>query len=75
MSEKLSDYCRDNRISFDWMLTGCLKGLKQMMDERRGRETVATQAANIAARYARLSPAQQMIITTEIRRILAERDE
>ncbi|WP_426615784.1 hypothetical protein [Bradyrhizobium sp. McL0616] len=75
MSEALSDFCQDNRISFDWMLSGCLKGLKQMMDERRGRETMATQAANIAARYAQLSPAQQAIVSTEICRILAERDE
>ncbi|WP_426608966.1 hypothetical protein [Bradyrhizobium sp. McL0616] len=29
-TEALSDYCRDNRISFDWMLTG----LKKMADAR-----------------------------------------
>jgi hypothetical protein len=46
-----------------------------MMDERRGRETVATQAANIAAKYAQLSPAHQAILTAELSRILAERDQ
>ena len=46
-----------------------------LLDDDSLRETVATQAANIAARYAQLSPAQQAIVTTEIRRILAERDE
>src|SRR3954471_20071177 len=34
-SEALADYCTRHRISFDWMLGGCLKGLKRMVDERR----------------------------------------
>jgi DNA-binding FrmR family transcriptional regulator len=55
--------------------TGSLRVLKDMMDERRGRETVATQAANIAAKYAQLSAAHQAILTAELSRILAERDQ
>jgi hypothetical protein len=38
-SEDLAEYCRRHRISFDWMLGGCLMDLKKMVDERRGRET------------------------------------
>ncbi|MBR0721181.1 hypothetical protein [Bradyrhizobium manausense] len=45
MSEELSDYCQRYRISYDWMLTGCLKGLKQMMDEQRGRAAAASPAS------------------------------
>ena len=57
------------------MLVGCLKGLKKMTDERRAREAVATQAANIAAKYARLTPEHQAIVSAELRRLLAERDQ
>lgn len=74
-SEALADYCRRHRISFDWMLTGCPVDLKKMMDERRGREAVAAQAANIAAAYADLSLEQKTIVSAEIRRILAEREQ
>ena len=74
-SEELADYCRRHGISFDWMLVGCLKGLKKMTDERRAREAVATRAANIAAKYARLTPEHQAIVSAELRRLLAERDQ
>ncbi|MET4242917.1 hypothetical protein [Bradyrhizobium sp. RT10b] len=36
VSEKLVDYCSRHRISFNWRLDGRLKGLKKMIDERRG---------------------------------------
>lgn len=36
VSEKVVDYCSRHRISFDWRLDGRLKGLKKMIDERRG---------------------------------------
>ena len=56
-----------------WMLGGCLKGLKSIVDERRDREAgVPTQAERIAAKYAQLSPEEKAIVTAEIRRIIAE---
>ncbi|MET4018133.1 hypothetical protein [Bradyrhizobium sp. S3.2.12] len=74
-SEDLVEYCRRHRISFDWMLGGCLKGLKWMVDERRGREAQIPSAEGIAVRYAQLSPEDQAIVTAEIHRIMAERDQ
>lgn len=74
-SEKLGSYCRRHRISFDWMLTGCPADLKKMVDERRSREAVARVAAELAAAYDQLSIEQKTIVTAEIRRILAERDQ
>lgn len=74
-SQALTDYCSRHRISFDWMLTGCPVDLKKMMEDRRGREAVAAQAANVAATYAHLTPAQQAIVSIQISRILAERDQ
>ncbi|MGY4409133.1 hypothetical protein ACVWW4_000869 [Bradyrhizobium sp. LB7.1] len=73
-SEDLVEYCRRHRISFDWMLGGCLIGLKRMVDDRRGRQTQPPSAEQIGARYAQLSPRDQAIVTAEIKRILAERD-
>ncbi|MET3997557.1 hypothetical protein [Bradyrhizobium sp. S3.9.2] len=74
-SEALADYCNRHRISYGWMLGGCLHGLKRMVDERRGREAAVIRTENIAARYAQLSPGDQAIVTAELRRILAERDQ
>lgn len=74
-SEDLADYCQRHRISFDWMLGGCLMGLKKMVDERRGREAVVPSPATIVAKYAQLSPEQQAIVTAEIYRIMADRDQ
>jgi hypothetical protein len=72
-SEDLADYCQHHRISFDWMLGGCLMGLKKMVDERRGRAATIPGAATMVAKYAQLSPEQQAIVTAEIHRIMAER--
>lgn len=75
LPQAVGDYCIRHRISFDWMLTGCPVDLKKMIDDRRGRQAVAAEAANVAAAYAQLTPAQQAVVTIEIRRILAERDQ
>ncbi|MCK1337398.1 hypothetical protein IVB38_15500 [Bradyrhizobium sp. 38] len=75
LSEAVADYCQRHRISFDWMLGGCLIGLKKMVDERRGRETQMPTAEQIGARYAQLSPEDQAIVTAKIKRILAARDQ
>ncbi|MGY3119651.1 hypothetical protein ACVWXQ_003588 [Bradyrhizobium sp. S3.14.4] len=40
-----------------------------------GREAAVIRTENIAARYAQLSPGDQAIVTAELRRILAERDQ
>jgi hypothetical protein len=74
-SEELASYCSRHHISFDWMLGGCLIGLKRMTDERRGREMELTRAKRFAATYAQLSPEDQAIITAKLRRIMAERDQ
>ncbi|MET4034428.1 hypothetical protein ABIB94_008336 [Bradyrhizobium sp. JR7.2] len=74
-SEALAEYCRRHRISFDWMLGGCLKGLKKMVDERRGRAAAVPSPETMVAKYAQLSPEQQAIVTAEIYRIMAERDQ
>ncbi|WFU84845.1 hypothetical protein QA645_19515 [Bradyrhizobium sp. CIAT3101] len=71
-SEKMADYCKLRHISFDWMLTGCLKGLNQMMDERRGRVKAAMQAANLVTKYAQLKPEDQAMFTAELYRIMAQ---
>ncbi|WP_234685314.1 hypothetical protein [Bradyrhizobium monzae] len=74
-SEALADYCRRHRISFDWMLTGCPVDLKKMVDERCGREAAVLSTSSLFAKYAKLTPEHQAIMTAEIHRILAERDE
>ena len=71
-SETLMRYCDRHRISYDWMLGGCLKGLKKMVDERRGRDA---QTKRFLATYAQLTPEHQAIITAKLNRIIAERDE
>ncbi|MDH2343241.1 hypothetical protein [Bradyrhizobium sp. SSUT77] len=74
-SEALVGYCTRHGISFDWMLEGCLKGLKRMMDARRGRAAAVPSTAAMVAKYAQLSPEDQAIVTAEITRIMAERDQ
>ncbi|MCP3370787.1 hypothetical protein [Bradyrhizobium cajani] len=75
MSEALAGYCNRHRISYDWMLTGSLSGLKQMVDARRTRLAAVPSPSALVAKYAQLTPEHQAIVTAEIRRILAERDQ
>ena len=35
---ELCDYCRKHGINVDWILDGDLRGLKRMIDERRGHQ-------------------------------------
>jgi len=75
-SEEVAEYCSRHNISFDWMLGGCLKGLKKMTDERRGQEAAASlSTARFLAKYAGLTPEHKAIVTAEIHRILAERNQ
>ncbi|PWE78890.1 hypothetical protein XF30_21235 [Bradyrhizobium sp. SUTN9-2] len=37
-SAELCDYCRKHGINVDWILDGDLRGLKRMIDERRGHQ-------------------------------------
>lgn len=75
VSEELAGYCGKHHINFDWMLDGCLNGLKQMTDDRRGRDRAAQSTAAILAKYAQLTPEHQAIVTAELHRMLAERDQ
>ncbi|SCB32251.1 hypothetical protein GA0061099_1004759 [Bradyrhizobium yuanmingense] len=68
---ELCDYCRKHGINVDWILDGDLRGLKRMIDERRGHQR---DERALLARYAQLTPEHQLIVTAEINRILAERD-
>ncbi|MEY9588752.1 hypothetical protein ABIA06_001043 [Bradyrhizobium yuanmingense] len=70
-SAELCDYCRKHGINVDWILDGDLRGLKRMIDERRGHQR---DERALLARYAQLTPEHQLIVTAEINRILAERD-
>ena len=75
VSEDLARCCNRHRISYDWMLGGCLNGLKKMVDERRRRERAALSTAAMVAMYALLTPEHQAIFTAKLNRILAERNQ
>ncbi|HEV2156366.1 hypothetical protein [Bradyrhizobium sp.] len=71
MSGEFADYCMRHRINYDWMLDGCLKGLKQMMDERRGR-TVALSPSSFTDKLARLSETERELVLKTIQEMLPE---
>jgi hypothetical protein len=74
-TEELSDFVQKHGISFEWLLTGDLKYLRQMMLARapRGRLPFLTSAEDLKQVCAVLSPEQRQIVAREVDRLLGER--
>jgi hypothetical protein len=75
MTEELSDFVQKHGISFEWLLTGELKCLRQMMLARapRGRLPFLASAEDLKQACAALSPEQRDIVAREVDRLLEER--
>jgi hypothetical protein len=75
MTEELSDFVQKHGISFEWLLTGRLQYLRQMMLVRapRGRLPFLTSSEDLKQACAALSPEQRQIVAREVDRLLEER--
>jgi hypothetical protein len=75
MTEELSDFVQKHGISFEWLLTGEIKCLRQMMLTRtpRGQLPFLTSAEGLKQACAALSPEQRQIVAREVDRLLEER--
>jgi len=76
MTEDLSDFVEKHGISFEWVLTGKLQYLRQMMLTRappRGQLPFLTSAEGLKQACAALSPEQRRIVAREVDRLLEER--
>jgi hypothetical protein len=75
MTEELSDFVERHGISFEWLLTGKLQYLRQMMLTRapRGRLPFLTSAEDLKQACAALSPEHREIVAREVDRLLEER--
>jgi hypothetical protein len=75
MTEDLSDFAEKHGISFNWLIAGDLKSLRQMMLTRapRGKLPFLTSAENLKQACAALSPEQREIVAREVDRLLEER--
>ena len=75
MTEDLSDFVQKHGISFEWLLTGKLQYLRQMMFTRapRGRLPFRTSAEDLKQACAALSPEHREIVAREVDRLLEER--
>jgi hypothetical protein len=75
MTEEVSDFVEKHGISFEWLLTGKLQYLRQMMLTRapRGRLPFLTSAEDLKQACAVLSPEQRAILAREVDRLLEER--
>ena len=75
MTEELADFVQKHGISFEWLLTGKLQNLQQMMLTRapRGRLPFLTSAEDLKQACAALSPEQRDIVAREVDRLLEER--
>jgi hypothetical protein len=71
----LADFVQKHGISFEWLITGRLDQLRQMMLSRspRGRLPFRTSAKDWTEVYAALSPEQRQIVAEEVQRMLEER--
>ena len=76
MTEKLADFVQTHDISFEWLLTGKLQYLRQMMLTRapRGQLPFLTSSEDLKQACAALSPEQRDIVAREVNRLLAERE-
>jgi hypothetical protein len=75
MTKELSGFVQKHGISFEWLITGQLKCLRQMMLTRapRGRLPFLTSAEDLKQACATLSPEQRRIVAREVDRLLEER--
>jgi hypothetical protein len=75
MTEELADFVQKHGISFEWLITGKLEHLRQMMLSRapRGRLPFLTSAEDLKQACATLSAEQRQIVAEEVRRMLEER--
>jgi hypothetical protein len=75
MTEELSDFVEKHGISFEWLLTGKLQYLRQMMLTRapRGRLPFLTSAEDLKQAISALSLEQREILEREVDRLLGER--
>ena len=75
MTEELSDFVEKHGISFEWLLTGKLQYLRQMMLTRapRGQLPFLTSSEDLKQACAALSPEQREILAREVDRLLGER--
>jgi hypothetical protein len=75
MTEEVSDFVEKHGISFEWLLTGKLQYLRQMMLARapRGQLPFLTSAEGLRQACAALSPEQRQIVEREVDRLLDER--
>jgi len=75
MTEELSDFVQKHGISFEWLLTGKLQYLRQMMLTRapRGRLPFLTSAEDLKQACAALSPEHREIVAREVDRLLEDR--
>jgi hypothetical protein len=75
MTEELSDFVQKHGISFNWLISGDLKYLHQMMLSRapRGRLPFLASAEDLKQACAALSPEQRDIVAREVDRLLEER--
>jgi hypothetical protein len=76
-TEELSDFVQKHGISFEWLLTGKLQYLRQMMLTRapRGRLPFLTSAEDLKRVCAVLSPEQREILAREVDRLLGSGNE
>ena len=75
MTEEVSDFVEKHGISFEWLLTGNLQYLRQMILTRapRGRLPFRTSAEDLKQACAALSPEQRQIVAREVDQLLEER--
>jgi hypothetical protein len=75
MTEELSDFVQKHGISFEWLIAGKLKCLRQMMLTRapRGQLPFLTSAEDLKQACAALSPEHREIVAREVDRLLEER--
>lgn len=75
MTEELSDFIQKHGISFEWLITGKLQYLRQMMLARAPQRQIPflTSAEDLKQACAALSPEQREILAREVDRLLEER--
>jgi hypothetical protein len=76
VTEELADFVQKHGISLDWLFTGKLQHLRQMMLTRtpRGRLPFLTSAEDLKQACAALSPEHRDIVAREVDRLLEERE-
>ena len=75
MTEEVSDFVEKHGISFEWLLTGKLQYLRQMMLARtpNGQLPFLTSAEDLKQACDALSPEHREIVAREVDRLLEER--